>query len=115
MRARIYINEGGADGIMIHSRLRDGEEIREFLKQFRAEFPDVPVVLVPTSYNHVLEEELCDWGANVIIHANHMLRSAYRAMKHTADRILECGRSKEMDDEIISIKEVLSLIPGGKQ
>ena len=115
MRARIYINEGGADGIMIHSRLRDGEEIRGFLKQFRAEFPDVPVVLVPTSYNHVLEEELCDWGANVIIHANHMLRSAYRAMKHTADRILECGRSKEMDDEIISIKEVLSLIPGGKQ
>ena len=115
MRARIYINEGGADAVMIHSRLKDGAEIKEFLRQFRAEFPDVPVVLVPTSYNHVPEDELCEWGANIIIHANHLLRSAYRAMKHTADTILECGRSKEVDDEIISIKEVLSLIPGGKQ
>ncbi|MDE6111006.1 MAG: phosphoenolpyruvate mutase [Eubacterium sp.] len=114
-RARIYINEGGADAVMIHSRLKDGAEIKEFLRQFREEFPDVPVILVPTSYNHVKEEELCEWGANIIIHANHLLRSAYRSMKHTADTILECGRSKEVDDEIISIKEVLSLIPGGKQ
>ena len=115
MRARIYIEEGGADAVMIHSRLKDGAEIKEFLSRFRAEYPDVPVVLVPTSYNHVPEDELCEWGANIIIHANHLLRSAYRAMKHTADTILECGRSKEVDDEIISIKEVLSLIPGGKQ
>ena len=115
MRARIYIEEGGADAVMIHSRLKDGAEIKEFLRQFRAEYPDVPVVLVPTSYNHVYEDELCEWGANVIIHANHLLRSAYKAMKHTADTILECGRSKEVDDDIISIKEVLSLIPGGKQ
>lgn len=115
MRARIYINEGGADAVMIHSRNKDGAEIKEFLVQFRAEFPDVPVVLVPTSYNHITEDELCEWGANIIIHANHLLRSAYRAMKHTADTILECKRSKEVDDEIISIKEVLSLIPGGKQ
>ncbi|MBR3737575.1 MAG: phosphoenolpyruvate mutase [Eubacterium sp.] len=115
MRARIYIEEGGADAVMIHSRLKDGAEIKEFLRQFRAEYPDVPVVLVPTSYNHVQEDELCEWGANIIIHANHLLRSAYKAMKHTADTILECGRSKEVDDDIISIKEVLSLIPGGKQ
>lgn len=115
MRARIYINEGGADAVMIHSRNKDGAEIKDFLQLFKAEFPDVPVVLVPTSYNHVYEEELCSWGANIIIHANHLLRSAYRAMKQTADTILECGRSKEVDDEIISIKEVLSLIPGGKQ
>ena len=115
MRARIYIEEGGADAVMIHSRLKDGAEIKEFLRQFRAEYPDVPVVLVPTSYNHVPEDELCEWGANIIIHANHLLRSAYKAMKHTADTILECGRSKEVDDDIISIKEVLSLIPGGKQ
>jgi phosphoenolpyruvate phosphomutase len=114
MRARIYINEGGADAVMIHSRLKDGAEIKEFLRQFRAEFPDVPVVLVPTSYNHIYEDELCEWGANIIIHANHLLRSAYRAMKHTAETILESGRSKEVDDEIISIKEVLSIIPGGK-
>ena len=115
MRAKIYIEDGGADAIMIHSRQKDGLEIKEFLAEFRKEYPDVPVVLVPTSYNHIKEEELCEWGANVIIHANHLLRSAYRAMKQTADTILECGRSKEVDDSIISIKEVLELIPGGKQ
>ena len=115
MRARIYIDEGGADAIMIHSREKDGAEIKEFLNVFRKEYPDVPVVLVPTSYNGIKEDELCEWGANIIIHANHLLRSAYRAMNHTANKILECGRSKEVDDEIISIKEVLELIPGGKQ
>jgi len=110
-RAKIYIEEGGADGIMIHSREKDGSEIKEFLDRFRESYPEIPVVLVPTSYNHFTEEELCDMGANIIIHANHLLRSAYPAMLKTATKILECGRSKEVDDEIMSIKEVLALIP----
>jgi len=110
-RAKIYIEEGGADGIMIHSREKDGSEIKGFLDRFRESYPEIPVVLVPTSYNHFTEEELCDMGANIIIHANHLLRSAYPAMLKTATKILECGRSKEVDDEIMSIKEVLALIP----
>ena len=114
-RARIYLQEGNADGIMIPSRNKDGKEIHDFLEEFRKEFPETPVILVPTSYNHVKEEELCEWGANIIIYANHLLRSAYKGMKETADIILRSGRSKETDDTIISIKEVLSLVPGGKQ
>ena len=110
-RAKIYIEEGGADGIMIHSREKDGSEIKEFLARFREYYPDIPVVLVPTSYNYFTEKELCDMGADIIIHANHLLRSAYPAMMKTAVKILECGRSKEVDDEIMSIKEVLTLIP----
>jgi len=109
-RAKIYIEEGGADGIMIHSREKDGSEIKEFLARFREYYPDIPVVLVPTSYNYFTEKELCDMGADIIIHANHLLRSAYPAMMKTAVKILECGRSKEVDDEIMSIKEVLTLI-----
>lgn len=109
-RAKIYI-AAGADGIMIHSKEKDGEEIREFMRRFREYSADVPVVLVPTSYNHIYENELAEMGGNVIIHANHLLRSAYPAMLGTAQKILEAGRSKEVDEEIMSIKEVLRLIP----
>lgn len=109
-RAKIYLEEGGADGIMIHSREKDGAEIFEFLRRFRAYAPDVPVILVPTSYNQFTEEELHAAGANIIIYANHLLRSAYPAMANTARKILECSRSKEVDDDCLSIKEVLSLI-----
>lgn len=111
MRARIYLEEGGADGIMIHSRHKDGNEIIEFMRRFRAEYADVPVIFVPTSYNHFTEEELCEIGGNIIIYANHLLRSAYPAMVNTAKKILECGRSKEVDEVCLSIKEVLRLIP----
>lgn len=111
MRAKIYIEEGGVDGIMIHSRYADGEEIREFLRRFREYTTEIPVVLVPTSYNHIPESELAEMGGDIIIHANHLLRSAYPAMLNTATKILSAGRSKEVDDEIMSIKEVLSLIP----
>ena len=109
-RARIYV-EAGADAVMIHSKERSGTDIAAFLKRFRAAFPAVPAVLVPTSYNQFTEDELCGMGARIIIHANHLLRSAYPAMLHTAQRILACGRSKEVDEEIMSIKDVLSLIP----
>ena len=113
MRAKKYI-EAGADGIMIHSKEKDGSEIKEFLKLFRKEYKSVPVIVVPTSYNQFTEKELHEWGANIIIHANHLLRSAYPAMMKTAKSILENGRSKEADEYCMSIKEILTLIPGGK-
>lgn len=110
-RADIYIGEGGADGIMIHSKEKDGKEIFEFLNKFRAKWPEIPVILVPTSYNQFTEAELADAGANIIIHANHLTRAAYVAMRDVAISILEHHRSKEADEMILPIKEVLTLIP----
>lgn len=112
MRAKIYIEQGGADGIMIHSRHKDGDEIREFMRRFREYTTEIPVIVVPTTYNHIPESELAEMGASIVIHANHLLRSAYPAMLDTATRILENGRSLEVDDELMSIKDVLKLIPG---
>lgn len=112
-RAKIYVS-AGADGIMIHSKEKDGKEIAEFLHAFRNYSKDIPLIVVPTSYNHITEQELCQMGANIIIYANHLLRSAYPAMLRTAKKILECGRSQEVDDDIMPIKEVISLIPGEK-
>ena len=114
MRAKKYI-EAGADGIMIHSKEKSGEDIFEFMKQFREFSKTIPIILVPTTYNEFTEEELHEGGANIIIHANHLLRSAYPAMVSTAKRILETGRSKEASEEnCMPIKEILNLIPGGK-
>lgn len=112
-RAKVYVN-AGADGIMIHSKEKHGSDIIKFLKEFRKFSKNIPVVVVPTSYNHFKEIELYESGATIIIHANHLLRSAYPAMLRTAKNILKNGRSKETDEDCMPIKEVLRLIPGGK-
>lgn len=112
-RARAYC-EAGVDGIMIHSRHKNPAEILEFCDHFAKFRGDKPLVVVPSSYNSVAEEDLVSAGANVIIHANHLLRAAYPAMLSTAQSILRHGRSLEADSQIMSINEILSLIPGTK-
>jgi len=109
-RARAYV-ASGADGIMIHSKDNSGEDIREFCQKFRAEYSNVPLALVPTTYNQFYEKELVSWGASIIIYANHMFRSSYPAMMNTAKIILENERSLEADSLCMPIKEILSLIP----
>jgi len=112
-RARAYV-AAGADGIMIHSKEKTGEDIRDFCEKFRAEFRGIPLVLVPTTYNQFTEKELIGWGATIIIYANHMLRASYPAMMKVAKTILKKGRSLEADELCMPIKEILELIPGGK-
>lgn len=112
-RCLAYV-EAGADGIMIHSKDKSGEDIKEFCQRFRAKHSSVPIVVVPTTYNHVTEEELASWGANVVIYANHMLRSAYPAMVNTAKSILTHHRSLEASDMCMGVNEILELIPGTK-
>ena len=68
------------------------------------------------SYNQFTEEELATWGINVVIYANHMLRSAYPAMVKCAETILETSRSLEASDKYcMPIKQILNLIPGTKK
>ncbi len=110
-RARAYV-EAGSDGIMIHSRSTVPTEIFTFANSFRSDFPSVPLICVPTSFNQVKEPELEQNGFNIVIYANHMLRASYPAMKKVAHQILTNQRSYESDNSIISIKEILNLIPG---
>ncbi len=108
-RARAYI-EAGADGIMIHSIDKSAEEIFEFCRQYK-QFPlTMPLVVVPTAYNQIKEDALFDAGVNIIIHANHLIRSAYKAMSQTAHTILQNKRSYEANDQCLSIQEILTLI-----
>ena len=109
-RADAYIG-AGADGIMIHSKEKDGKEIIEFCEKFERFETKVPLIVVPSTYAHMNESELEKLGVNVIIYANHLLRSAYPAMVDTAKSILQNSRSKEASDKYcMSIKDVISLI-----
>lgn len=110
LRAKAYI-EAGADGIMIHSKEKEPDEIFEFCDKFRAMDKGTPLVVVPTTYNYVTEEELAAHGVNIVIYANHLIRSAFPAMQASAELILKNHRSKETDDVCMPIKEILKLIP----
>ena len=112
-RAFAYVNSG-ADGIMIHSRLKDPSEIIEFISKFRAEDTSTPIVVVPTAFNSVTTDEFAEMGVNIVIYANHMLRSAYPGMMKVAKSILKNKRSFEAETDCMPIKEILELIPGTK-
>ena len=99
---------------MIHSKEKTGDDIRQFCQRFRQLHPYVPIVAVPTTYNHLREEELAEWGIKVVIYANHMLRAAYPAMVRVATSILQNHRSYDANDLCMPIKQILELIPGTK-
>ena len=104
-------SEAGADAIMIHSRKKDPAEIFEFVEKFRQKNTTTPVVVVPTSFNTVTEQEFKDRGVNVVIYANQLTRTGFPAMQDAARTILENHRAKECDDKCMSIKEIITLIP----
>jgi len=112
-RAFAYV-DAGADGVMIHSRLKDPAEIIEFVTKFRAKDKTTPVVVVPTSFNSVTTDEFAKIGVNVVIYANHMLRAAYPGMMNVAKSILKNKRTLEAEPDCMKIKEILELIPGTK-
>ncbi len=103
--------EAGADAIMIHSRKKEPDEIFEFTEKFRQQVPAVPLVVVPTSFNSVTEEEFKRRGINVVIYANQLTRTGFPAMQKAAKTILEHHRAKECDSECMSIKDIITLIP----
>ena len=108
-RAAAYI-DAAADGIMIHSKEDSPREILEFCKQYNKFENKVPLVVVPTTYCSVYESELEQAGVQVVIYANHMLRSAYPAMLKTANSILKHRRCKEAEEYCMPVKEIIELI-----
>ena len=101
----------GADAIMIHSRKKDPSEIQEFIEKFREKDSVTPIVLVPTSFNSIREEEWKERGANVVIYANQLMRATVPAIQKAATTILECHRAEECDAMLMPFKEIIRLIP----
>ena len=109
-RAFAYV-KAGANGIMIHSRKKDPAEIFEFCEKFRAAEKCVPLVVVPTAFNSVTEDEFARRGVNIVIYANQLTRSAFPAMKKVAETILTHRRAQEADELCMPFKEIIALIP----
>lgn len=111
-RAKAYL-DAGADGIMIHSREEDGEEIKEFCNLYNQLPNRKPLVVVPSSYDHMYESDLAKLGVNIVIYANQLLRAAYPAMMKAATGILTHHRAKEVSEEsCMKIQDIITLIPG---
>jgi len=111
LKRAFAFTEAGADAIMIHSRKKDPSEIFEFVEKFREKNSTTPIVVVPTSFNTVTEDEFKRRGVNVVIYANQLTRTGFPAMQDAARTILENHRAKECDDKCMSIKEIITLIP----
>jgi phosphoenolpyruvate phosphomutase / 2-hydroxyethylphosphonate cytidylyltransferase len=112
-RCKAYL-EAGADGIMIHSRLENGQEIMDFCKLYQEFGLGRPLIVVPSSFDRITETEFAAAGVNVVIYANHMLRAAYPAMLNVATTILENERCFDVRPNCLSIKQILEMIPGTK-
>lgn len=109
-RAFAYV-AAGADAIMIHSRKKEPDEIFEFVEKFRAEDVVTPIVVVPTSFNMVTEEEFKERGVNIVIYANQLTRTGFPAMQNAAKLILENHRAEECDEICMPFKDIIWLIP----
>ena len=110
-RADAYL-DAGSDAIMIHSKDSNPKEIFKFSNKFKKQYKDIPLVVVPTSFYKVKESQLIDNGFNMVIYANHLLRASYPAMQLVANSILKNKRTFEIEKKLLSIKEILKLIPG---
>ena len=110
-RTQAYI-EAGADGIMIHSKEKDGKEIIDFCKQYKSFEEKVPLVVVPSTFSQMTENQFKELGIRIVIYGNHLIRSAYPAMIKTAESILEHDRCKEASERYcMPIRQILTLIP----
>ena len=108
-RAKAF-TAAGADGIMIHSRKKEPDEILEFCDKFREFDKKTPIIVVPSSFNTVTEEELASHGVNICIYANQLLRAAFPAMENAARSILKYHRAAEIDSYLMPIKQIITLI-----
>ena len=107
-RSESYLN-AGTDGILIHSKQESPDEIFHFVSEFRKN-TNAPLCVVPTTYNQVRFEEFEQVGINIVIYANHLLRSTYPAMLNTAESILKNGRTEEIESNLMSVKDIINFI-----
>lgn len=105
-RAEAY-DAAGADAILIHSKNTDGQEIIEFLKEWRNRSP---VVIVPTTYHNVSTDEFRKVGASIIIWANHNIRASISAMREVSRRIFRDQSLRGVEGKISSVKDIFELV-----
>ncbi len=101
--------KAGADIILIHSKKKNIKEIAQFSKLYKKKYPKIPLACIPTTYNHIKHTKLYNLGFNIIIYANHMIRSSYKTMKKITKKILKFKRSYEIEKKCTKVKNILQI------
>ena len=104
-RAEAY-RRAGADGILIHSKRRDGQEILTFLKEWANR---APVVIVPTTYYQTPTQAFRDAGTSIVIWANHNIRASIAAMREVSRRIQREQHLVGVEGGIASVEDIFRL------
>lgn len=104
-RAEAY-HAAGADAILMHSKINTADEVLAFMKEWGNRGP---VVLVPTMYYNTPVEAFEKAGVSLVIWANHLLRASIKAMQETAARIYQERSISDIENEVVSVKEIFRL------
>ncbi|MBE7438132.1 MAG: phosphoenolpyruvate mutase [Spirochaetales bacterium] len=104
-RAETY-HAAGADAILIHSALANPSEILSFKKEWGNR---LPVIIVPTKYYTTPTDVFVEQGFAAVIWANHLMRSALKAMQDTARQIFQEKTLINVEDNIVSVAEVFRI------
>ena len=104
-RAKKYV-EAGADAILIHSKKKDPSEIIQFCKKFKG---IAPIVVVPTTYVNFNEKQMSKLGINVVIYANHVLRTTIKSVTENLKILRKKGQLSFIENKISPLKKVFDL------
>lgn len=105
-RAHAYA-DAGADAILVHSKLKHGDQVLAFGKAWDR---PVPLVAVPTTYPSVDVQTLYERGYRAVIWANHALRASVRAIDIICARISDRRSIMHVEDDITSLEELFALL-----
>ena len=104
-RANAYV-ESGADAILIHSKKKDKKEIVEFCKKFKK---NIPIVVVPTTYQTFNEKDMPRLGIKMVIYANHVIRSTIKAVSETLRKLNDKRELSSIENNIVPLSKVFDL------
>jgi phosphoenolpyruvate phosphomutase len=104
-RAEAYAR-AGADLVLIHSKAPTPEPIVSFLERWDKRHP---IVVVPTTYPQLDADQLKELGANIVIYANHGIRTQIGAVKDTFDTIAKDRSTLGVEGRLVSLRRVFQL------
>lgn len=108
-RAALY-REAGADGLVVHSKKADPDEIESFALAWRTSGMGLPVIVIPTTYPTVTIPQLRELAVDGVIYANQALRAAIQAVDRVLARIVADGTCAGVEADLATVAEVLELL-----
>ena len=104
-RAEAY-RLAGADAILVHSKKSNSSDIEAFMKEWGNRHP---VVIVPTKYYSTPTDHFRQLGINMVIWANHTMRSAIQSMQQTVQQIYKDQSLINVENNVTTVTEIFRL------